>query len=197
MSGEHYLVIRKVMAVDQGIWMIVNDIRCDGSHEVKEYYHLDSAVQAARTGPGTDRTGEYWRLCCGGDVSMTVLGSRPFESEPCILSKQYNQKEKSTCLVRKTGFTDRITDWTCLLGEGTEAKKIPVFQYGSSRPEPEEQVTAMSFCISPDESWDFLVWNQETWQGGKIHYCKGVPVYAKAAAIHTINGNTTLYRLRI
>ena len=197
MSGEHYLVIRKVMAVDQGIWMIVNDIRCDGSHEVKEYYHLDSAVQAARTGPGTDRTGEYWRLCCGGDVSMTVLGSRPFESEPCILSKQYNQKEKSTCLVRKTGFTDRITDWACLLGEGTEAKKIPVFQYGSSRPEPEEQVTAMSFCISPDESWDFLVWNQETWQGGKIHYCKGVPVYAKAAAIHTINGNTTLYRLRI
>ena len=83
------------------------------------------------------------------------------------------------------------------MGEGTEAKKTPVFQYGSSRPEPEEQVTAMSFCISPDESWDFLVWNQETWQGGKIHYCKGVPVYAKAAAIHTINGNTTLYRLRI
>ena len=197
MSGEHYLVIRKVMAVDQGIWMIVNDIRCDGSHEVKEYYHLDSAVQAARTGPGKDGTGEYWRLCCGGDVSMTVLGSRPFESETCIISKQYNQKEKSTCLVRKTGFTDRITDWTCLLGEGTEAKKTPVFQYGSSRPEPEEQVTAMSFCISPDESWDFLIWNQETWQGGKIHYCKGVPVYAKAAAIHTINGNTTLYRLRI
>ncbi|MCD7994097.1 MAG: hypothetical protein LUK37_20845 [Clostridia bacterium] len=55
----------------------------------------------------------------------------------------------------------------------------------------------MSFCLSPDESWDFLVWNQETWQGGKIHDCKGVPVYAKAAAIHTINGNTTLYRLRI
>lgn len=95
MSGEHYLVIRKVMAVDQGIWMIVNDIRCDGRHEVQEYYHLDSAVQAARTGTGTDGTGEYWRLCCGGDVSMTVLGSRPFESEPCILSKQYNQKEKA------------------------------------------------------------------------------------------------------
>ena len=95
MSGEHYLVIRKVMAVDQGIWMIVNDIRCDGRHEVQEYYHLDSAVQAARTGTGTDGTGEYWRLCCGGDVSMTVLGSRPFESEPCILSKQYNQKEKT------------------------------------------------------------------------------------------------------
>ena len=197
MSGAHYLVIRKVMAVDQGIWMIVNDIRCDGGHEVKEYYHLDSAVQGTPIGTGTDGAGECWRLCSGGDDAMTVLGSRPFEAVPCVISKQYNQKEKSTCLVRKTGFTDRITDWTCLFGEGTEAEKTQVFQYGSSRPETEEQVTAMSFCLSPDESWDFLVWNQETWQGGKIHDCRGVPVYAKAAAIHTINGNTTLYRLRI
>ena len=54
MSGAHYLVIRKVMAVDQGIWMIVNDIRCDGGHEVKEYYHLDSAVQGT---PHWDRNG--------------------------------------------------------------------------------------------------------------------------------------------
>lgn len=197
MSGAHYLVIRKVMAVDQGIWMIVNDIRCDGGHEVKEYYHLDSAVQGTPMGTGTDGAGECWRLCSGGDDAMTVLGSRPFEAVPCVISKQYNQKEKSTCLVRKTGFTDRITDWTCLFGEGTEAEKTQVFQYGSSRPETEEQVTAMSFCLSPDESWDFLMWNQETWQGGKIHDCRGVPVYAKAAAIHTINGNTTLYRLRI
>ena len=197
MSGAHYLVIRKVMAVDQGIWMIVNDIRCDGGHEVKEYYHLDSAVQGTPIGTGTDGAGECWRLCSGGDDAMTVLGSRPFEAVPCVISKQYNQKEKSTCLVRKTGFTDRITDWTCLFGEGTEAEKTQVFQYGSSRPETEEQVTAMSFCLSPDESWDFLVCNQETWQGGKIHDCRGVPVYAKAAAIHTINGNTTLYRLRI
>lgn len=197
MSGAHYLVIRKVMAVDQGIWMIVNDIRCDGGHEVKEYYHLDSAVQGTPMGTGTDGAGECWRLCSGGDDAMTVLGSRPFEAVPCVISKQYNQKEKSTCLVRKNGFTDRITDWTCLFGEGTEAEKNQVFQYGSSWPETEEQVTAMSFCLSPDESWDFLVWNQETWQGGKIHDCRGVPVYAKAAAIHTINGNTTLYRLRI
>ena len=197
MSGAHYLVIRKVMAVDQGIWMIVNDIRCDGGHEVKEYYHLDSAVQGTPMGTGTDGAGECWRLCSGGYDAMTVLGSRPFEAVPCVISKQYNQKEKSTCLVRKTGFTDRITDWTCLFGEGTEAEKTQVFQYGSSRPETEEQVTAMSFCLSPDESWDFLVWNQETWQGGKIHDCRGVPVYAKAAAIHTINGNTTLYRLMI
>jgi hypothetical protein len=165
MSGAHYLVIRKVMAVDQGIWMIVNDIRCDGGHEVKEYYHLDSAVQGTPIGTGTDGAGECWRLCSGGDDAMTVLGSRPFEAVPCVISKQYNQKEKSTCLVRKTGFTDRITDWTCLFGEGTEAEKTQVFQYGSSRPETEEQVTAMSFCLSPDESWDFLVWNQETWAG--------------------------------
>lgn len=101
MSGAHYLVIRKVMAVDQGIWMIVNDIRCDGGHEVKEYYHLDSAVQGTPMGTGTDGAGECWRLCSGGDDAMTVLGSRPFEAVPCVISKQYNQKEKSTCLVRK------------------------------------------------------------------------------------------------
>ena len=92
MSGAHYLVIRKVMAVDQGIWMIVNDIRCDGGHEVKEYYHLDSAVQGTPMGTGTDGAGECWRLCSGGYDAMTVLGSRPFEAVPCVISKQYNQK---------------------------------------------------------------------------------------------------------
>lgn len=128
MSGAHYLVIRKVMAVDQGIWMIVNDIRCDGGHEVKEYYHLDSAVQGTPMGTGTDGAGECWRLCSGGDDAMTVLGSRPFEAVPCVISKQYNQKEKSTCLVRKPDLqTASQTGPVCLeKGQRLENPGFPV-----------------------------------------------------------------------
>lgn len=123
MSGAHYLVIRKVMAVDQGIWMIVNDIRCDGGHEVKEYYHLDSAVQGTPIGTGTDGAGECWRLCSGGDDAMTVLGSRPFEAVPCVISKQYNQKEKSTCLVRKPDLQTASQTGPVCLEKGQRLRK--------------------------------------------------------------------------
>ena len=77
-----------------------------------------------------------------------------------------------------------------------EMGSVPVFQWGSSKPVPGTEVVSRTFTSPSGENWTFLIWNRETCKGGKLYLCNGVPVYAKAAVIRSLNGNTTLYRLR-
>ena len=113
-----------------------------------------------------------------------------------MISETYNQLLPSSCLVKENRFTDRHTDWTCLAGGDVAMGSAPVYQYGRPQPGTETEGGSRTFAISPSESWVFLIWNQETFKGGKMYLCNGIPIYAKAAALHCRNGNTTLYRLR-
>lgn len=186
-DGANYLCMRRVMTADSGIWLIVNDIRCDGEHQLSEYYHLDSRVSA--------KEGDTW-LLSSGNRRLRLGGSGKFRKEPCLISEHYNQLLESACLVKVTSFEGRHTDWTFLAGDGIEVKSVPVYQYGAAEPAGERQVTAVEFTYSARESWIFLIWNRETCRGAKLYECGGVPVYGKAAAIHCADGKRTLYRLR-
>ena len=73
---------------------------------------------------------------------------------------------------------------------------VPVYQYGSPEPVSGSEVVSRTFTLSSGESWIFLIWNRETFKGGKMYLCNGIPIYGKAAVIHCRNGNRTLYRLR-
>lgn len=191
-SGQDCLVIRRVLMADPGIWLIVNDIGCRGRHVVQEYYHMDPRVKAVQ---GTQGMEGGWTLC-SGNISLNLLGQTGFMEEPCMISETYNQLLPSSCLVKENRFTDRHTDWTCLAGGDVAMGSAPVYQYGRPQPVTETEVVSRTFAISPSESWVFLIWNQETFKGGKMYLCNGIPIYAKAAALHCRNGNTTLYRLR-
>ena len=191
-SGQDCLVIRRVLMADPGIWLIVNDIGCRGRHVVQEYYHMAPRVKAVQ---GTQGMEGGWTLC-SGNISLNLLGQTGFMEEPCMISETYNQLLPSSCLVKENRFTDRHTDWTCLAGGDVAMGSAPVYQYGRPQPVTETEVVSRTFAISPSESWVFLIWNQETFKGGKMYLCNGIPIYAKAAALHCRNGNTTLYRLR-
>ncbi|MBE5992480.1 MAG: hypothetical protein E7247_08830 [Paenibacillaceae bacterium] len=193
-TGDQCMILRKVIAVDCGIWLIVNDICCTGVHKVKEYYHLDPSVRAVLSDLGG--AGRQWELK-NGNVKMNLWGSHSFQSYPCLISSRYNQLSDSTHLVRESGFTNRHTDWTCLSGSGVSLTDAVVFQTGNLKPADQETVTAKEFTLSEQESWILLIWNRETSSGGKLYYCQDTPIYGKAAAIHRKEGKSTLYRLRI
>lgn len=204
-EGGNYLVIRRVMMADPGMWLIVNDIECTGEHVVREYYHLDPEVEAYRDGEETPDLGRgtvsmepggVWTLR-RGESRLNLSGSRGFTKAACNISKTYNQLSPSACLVKETGFMDRHRDWTCLAGSSMAVESVPVYQEGCTEPMPETEVAAKSFTSPSGESWVFLIWNKETYSGGKMYYCKGVPLYAKAAVLHCLEGNTVLYRLKI
>ena len=227
-SGEGYLVIRRVLAVDEGLWMIVNDIQCDGEHRMKEYYHLDGGVRAVALDAPESAGGQgmrkeespadgqgmrkeespaggrpasiepassCFRLANQG-TELTIWGSGPFVEIPSVVSERYNSLENSSCLVKETGFRDRMTNWTCLAGEGVRMEKEQVYQTGSHIPADEDQVTAIRYEMPDGGMWILLSWNRETFRGAKLYECQGIPFYGKAAAIHVNNGQTALYRLR-
>lgn len=194
-DGRNYLVIRRVMIADPGIWLIVNDIECGGLHKIEEYYHLDPRVQARTVREAEPEDYRSWELESQGK-KLRLSGSRGFRMEPCMVSGKYNQLEPAACMIQEAAFEGRYTGWTCLTGEGIESGSIPVYQYGRAEPVPEQEAVSRIYTLPWGEEWIFLIWNRETFRGGKLYGCGGVPVYAKAAAIRRLDGKTTLYRLR-
>lgn len=188
---KHCTVIRRVMAADAGIWMIVNDVYCDGEHQIKEYYHLDAEVLAERLQGEPAR----WKLSHGAE-DLFLSGNADFQKEPCFISYRYNELSDSRCLVKEEQFTNRLLNWTLFAGKGVVVNDVPVYQSGSSEGVDSNVVVAKEFVLSENESLTFLIWNQETFRGAKMYVCKEIPVYAKAAAIYERNGNKTLVRLK-
>ncbi len=124
-SGSGYLVIRRVLTADPGIWLIVNDIECSGSHVVEESYHLDPRVEAL------GEPGGEWNLRAGNSC-LKLAGAAGFIKTDCVVSETYNHLSPASCLTKKSRFTDRHRDWTCLAGADMEMGSAPVFQWGSS-----------------------------------------------------------------
>ncbi len=184
-------VTRKVMASDAGIWMIVDDISCSGAHYAKEYFHLDAGVNVEKDDP----TGTCWKMT-SGDVTLKIYGDSRIQAQPCLVSPRYNELRKSICLEKELFFTDSMTDITVLYGENITVKKVPVYQYGSEVPVSDDMVYAREFTVSPEESLVFLVWNHETFRGGKIYTCQGCSVYGKAVAIQRKGKEVCVLRLK-
>lgn len=196
-DGSCYLVKRKVLHLDMGIWLIVNEICCAGRHEVKEYYHLDDQVKAESWGipVSGDEVGGGFRLISGEDV-LRLTGSKEFSLEDCIISKRYNQKTDSHVLIKTSNWEGALTDFTCLAAEDIRIRAVPVLQYGNPHPLGKDFVTAVEFCISARESWVFILFHQEVYRGGKVMYCKDIPLYGKTCALHLKDGSWERIRLR-
>ena len=121
-------------------------------------------------------------------VRLGLMGSNLFCLEDCRISSRYNELTDSCRLVKRTAFSDRLTDWTVFAGEGISAREVPVYRAGSQVPVEREIVTSMEFDMGGGESWVFLVFNRETFAGPKLYFCREVPVYARAAALYFSGG---------
>lgn len=198
--GGNALVLRQVMVLDPGIWLIANEIRCDGDHEVKEYYHLDQAVKVKAEERNFEklprgRKGFSCDLESEG-VVLHMVSSDVFSCEKMPASSRYNQVADRNCLTSSAAFRDVFRSWTCLCGQGIAVEEEKVYQCGSDVPADPEAVTALRFRALSGEEWTLLLWHQETYKGGKMYLYRGRPVYAKAAVFHEKDGNMALYRLK-
>lgn len=186
-DGTPCLVIRKVISVCPGIWMITDEILCHGAHTAEEFYHLDPEITALLQSP------HQWQLT-REDLTLTVTSFAPLKKEPCLVSRKYNQLSDTSCLSAAHTFTDHLVTWNCFSAFGS-CRQVPVFLC-SGAPADDSGVTALEFPVSAEESWTLLIWHQETFRGNKLYQCQGVPIYAKAAAIHRKNGQFSAIRLR-
>ena len=96
-----YLIVRRVMVADAGIWLSVQDVMCRGKHRIREYFHLDSRVRAEKTGEGMRLT--------SGEVCLNAVSPEPFKTEECLISRRYNEKSETLVLVKECEMEDRLT----------------------------------------------------------------------------------------
>lgn len=113
-----------------------------------------------------------------------------------MISPRYNQLEESIRLVKEQQFENHLLDLTVMADRSITVRKVPVYQFGREEAVSKNIVYAREFIISPTESQTFLIWNHDTFQGGKIYTCQGIPVYGKAMVISKKHGTVSVVRLR-
>ena len=171
-----YVISRKLVTLDDGIWISIQDVTCSGEHEVKEYLHLDADVQLEETETG-------WILK-NEDVVLNVYSDDGvFCKEVGVISKKYNELMEAPVLIKTTAMKDRMTNCTVFTGEDICVSRATVYQVGKTSAVPEDIVTAWDIKVSEDRKYTVIVWNRETYRGGKMYICHGVSVYGKAVVL--------------
>lgn len=167
--------VRKVIVVDPAIWMIVDEVKCDGAHEAHSRLHFDPAATVSPAGDCHRVTTPHAAL------TLTCPGTVSYTSEPCSL--RYNEQQPHTVVHSKTAFTDSATLITTLCGDGITVQDAPVFQ-NLTEPTAPDFAQARKFILSPTESYTVAVYSKEIYRGKKVLSCEGMPYHAKCVVIH-------------
>lgn len=179
--------VRKVIVVDPAIWMIVDEVKCDGAHEAHSRLHFDPAATVSPAGDCHRVTTPHAAL------TLTCPGTVSYTSEPCSL--RYNEQQPHTVVHSKTAFTDSATLITTLCGDGITVQDAPVFQ-NLTEPTAPDFAQARKFILSPTESYTVAVYSKEIYRGKKVLSCEGMPYHAKCVVIHEKDGHKQLTILK-
>ena len=175
-SSVPYVIVRKIVALDEGAWVSVQDITCRGEHEIKEYLHIDSNVQLEETIRG-------WTLKNGNTVLEVYSDDGVFGAQESFISKKYNELESAPVLTKTSVMKDRMTNCTVFAGKDISVKRASVFQVGKDIEVSQDMITAWDIELSDDKKYTVIIWNRETYRGGKMYLCHGIPVYGKAVVL--------------
>lgn len=188
-DGTPYVINRKIMVLDDGVWLSVQDVICQGKHEVKEYFHLDNEVEVSECAG-------IWKLK-NHQAVLNLHSKKMLSLEAGIISKKYNELDTASVLIKTSMMEERMTDDTLFASEDISAIRAKVYQVGKENEMPEEFVTAWDIMIAGQRKWTLMIWNRETFRGGKMYLCHGVPVYGKAIALRWEDSGVRRIRLKV
>ena len=187
-DGKPYLVIRKILALDEGVWLSVQDVICQGEHQVKEYFHLDPVISV-------DCHDEAFILR-NGDAALRVIPVENMKLRFGIISKRYNEKEYAPILVNVHQMKDRKTFQTLIADADYKVNPVPVYQMRKAEPVSSDVAVAWDVEKPDGSKKTLIVWNRETCRGDKLYTCHGHSVYGKAIVLSWEGNNCRTIRLR-
>jgi hypothetical protein len=188
-DGTPYLIKRKLIALDCGIWLSAQDVICQGKHQVKEYFHLhgDTAVYCHH-----DHV-----TVCHDEAALNIWDSGSMEFRFGVVSEKYNEKRYAPILVRVDQMCDRMTTFTVITDGEYSVNAVPVYQLRRTDPVPRERAAAWDVVKPDGKKYTLILWNRETCKGDKLYACHGVSVYGKAAVLVWEDGKCRTIRLRV
>lgn len=176
---------RKMIVLDCGIWLFVDDVKEDGPHEMKTYFHLDPNINIKDDVLQTQ----------DGLLKMNIVGSghKHIEHGPCSL--RYNEVLDHTVVSYTKHFVDRIVSSTYVCDQEVQVEKVNIYQNNEHIVET-DLGQALKFIVSEKESYTIVVFHKEIYKGKKICFCEGMPFHGKCVVIHEKNGDKDCIRLR-
>lgn len=187
-DGTPYLITRKVLSLPDGILLSVQDVICQGEHEVREYFHLDSSVSVTMNG---DRC-----ILCNGDASLLLTPAQHIRCRSGVISKKYNEKEDAPILVRTEQMRDRLTMCTLIADASCTVNSVPVYQMRKAEPVSADVAFAWDVLKPDGTKRTLILWNRETYRGDKLYTCHGRSVYGKAIVLSRDGNGCRMTRLK-
>lgn len=174
---------RKLVVIDPDIWVIVDDIKMDGQHELTQRFHVDPAIITEIK--GKQAILDELQLCTELDLSKQV--------EPCSLA--YNQLSDHDVIQAHKKFADQQQLFTIICPKTMTIEDSMVYQ-DLTKPAPASLAQAKKINISSHESYTIAIFHHEVYSGKKICSCENMCFHAKCVIIHDNNGSKQRYILR-
>lgn len=187
-DGTPYLINRKVLYINKGIWLIVNDVKCSGNHILESIYNLDNKVKVSINEKEVS-------LENNGDI-LKLYSKEIFERKNGLISKCYNEITNNSKIVKKIKFNNFNVNYDIIINSPIKIKSGQIHQFNNLEKIDEDLVIVKEFVISDNEEYIVIVFNKETYKGGKIYYYKDVPIYGKVVVLHKIGEIYTRIRMK-
>lgn len=179
-----YTQLRKLIAIDAGIWVIIDENIAQGKHKCKSYFHLDPCVEV-----------DDDLVLSNGNSKLRMYGSGEYKIIRDKCSLRYNELEEQNVIVIENEFENS----NCLVTEliGYDIKKSDVIiKQGDKILENSDIVFKQKYKINSIESYTVILFNEEIYKGSKIFECEGISFHAQSIVIKEINKVKTLYVLK-
>ena len=162
-----YLYRRKILMLAEDVWLLVDDIRCQGQHEALTQFILDKDV--------TYQDGKINQLRLWSEVD--------FDLEATIISPKYNELEKSSKLTKRQFFENQMLDYTIIAHESFEIIRHSVYQTDGHQVEK-----ALAFEVKNDETDKLiLLLSEDICVGEKLCLVDGTKMRGKCLVYDKIN----------
>ena len=162
-----YLHKRKILQLAEDVWLIVDDIRCRGRHEVLTQFILDKDV-----------------IYQDGKINQLKLWSAvDFDLEETIISPKYNELEKSSKLSKRQFFENQMLDYTIIAHESFE-----IIRHSVCQTDGREVENALAFEVKNDETDKLiLLLSEDICVGEKLCLVDGTKMRGKCLVYDKIN----------
>lgn len=173
------IITRKIVVISPDIWFICDEIKCDGKHTAKRYFHFDSKFNIDEK-------------LSSDDLNIDISGNLHLSNEPC--SFFYNQLEYHPVICSETEFENNAEYITTICDKNIKVESINAYQ--DTAQTPEDIVSARKFIINDNESYTVVVYHKEIYKGKKILFCEDTYYHAKTVVIHEKDNKKELIILK-
>lgn len=183
---------RRVFVFPEGLWLTIDDVRMDGPHKSRLYYHLAPEVEIDPPGMPSETIAlrrEGLRLVLGGGT--------PWNWETDLLSERYNELSRHWVLTSEKEWTGESYMDSWLIPEGWTIRRAEVTQSEKDRPCTEQEALAWEILEGDVLRYVVVVFLHEVCKGRKVFLYRDKGFYGKAVVLKKEGETLKTLRLRV